>query len=251
MWEYSVVFPIEKKDIATRFNKKIQNRVKNSGGLSTIVFKNQEATVLLAVPERNKMPIYNYVIELIADIILTTYKLEFLLGSFNFVATEDINMQAFIKALVVFDSDTDRHIIKQKLKCLSGVIIDSFINFKLKVLKHKWMDLVNLANDNVMYLMSNDTFIELLKFLISNLDFRTELVDIHLINGSYVLFDSTGSLIEDGLLNECEVCNDAFLITSLIALNPKKIKVSTSDKVKDNIISLLYELFSSRVEICK
>ena len=67
-------------------------------------------------------------------------------------------MQIFLKALVVFDSETDKAIIYERLKFDSNLVVNSFINFKLYFLKRKWKELIDLANDNYIYLLlSNDT----------------------------------------------------------------------------------------------
>ena len=158
-------------------------------------------------------------------------------------------MKAFVKALLMFDVNTDKRIIKQKLLSINSIVIDSFFDFRLHVLKKRWNDLVNLANDNIMYLMSRDTIIELLKFLISNLEFNCDVVKIKQDGEFFVLYDEKGELIQDESC-KCELDNDS-LVTTLIYLNPKKIRLDTSYNSKNYAINLIYELFNNRVETFK
>ena len=248
MWEYWLSVDENKCQDLKCLQQAIAADIKKVGGKLALVFGGGTAKLWLRVSETHKKSIKKKITGLVADMILQVYKLEYLTNNFKFKTTNDINMQAFVKALVVFDWDIDKQIILRMLMDMDSVVVDAFVNFKLGILKTKWNDLVNLANDNIAYLMSSDTFIELLKFLISNLDFRTNEVNVFCTNCTYTLKDGRGLPIKQG---QCDVkgCNDAFLVTSLIALSPQKIKVHI-DNFEGAVVNLLFNLFNDRIIIC-
>lgn len=250
MLEYSIFFTRNKFELAKSLSLKIKEKVKELSGVETLIVGNFDINILIAVPDCNGEVFKEYITDILVKIYTTNYKLDYLLKNFNFEVTSDLNMKAFIKTLLVFDIETDKKIVKQKLYNVNTIVLDSFFNFRLVILKKRWEDLINLANDNVMYLMSKDTFVELIKFLVSNIEFRSDYVFVKQNGDQFNLYDENGLNINDEF-DESDVSNEVFLITSLIGLNPKRIRIDTTYSLKDNALSLLYELFNNRVEILK
>lgn len=251
MWEYSITLPISKSNKTQKLYYDICNLFKNVGGVVTTISSKDDYTILVACKVEDSFLVKSKLIEIICNYIVLDYKYNYLVKNFKFKVTQDINMQAFIKALVVFDSEIDKDIIRSQLKPLNKVNIDSFYNFKLKTLKTKWKDLVSLANDNFIYLMKSETFIELLKFIISNLDYRTKVVNVKIDNNNFYLSDANNRPIQDLMLGDMQGCSDAFLVTTLITLSPQKINLCCDTNIKNSTINLLFELFSDRIEILK
>ena len=102
-----------------------------------------------------------------------------------------------------------------------------------------------------MYLLSRDSFLELIKFLISNLENRQYVVNIFSKENCYLLCDVEGNSIKDFLLEKNIIYDDSSLLTSLVALNPQKIIIHCNSFIKDRLLKNLYEIFSNRIEIKK
>ncbi|MBQ9792599.1 MAG: hypothetical protein IJW32_02495 [Clostridia bacterium] len=249
MWEYCIIF--EDDLSADYFKNKIYKTIKNYNGIITKLVDNNYIKILIAVPIIERFKIHNIIREKIAETILVNYKKEYILSKLNFDITKAIDMQIFLKALVVFDSETDKAIIYERLKFDSNLIVNSFINFKLSFLKRKWEELINLANDNSFYLLNKDSFLELIKFLISNLDYRYYAINIFTKKDCYLLCDIEGQTITDYLVGNGVIYDEKALLTSLIALNPEKIIIHNNILINDKLIKLLYDLFSNRIEISK
>ncbi|MBQ3047409.1 MAG: hypothetical protein IJD48_00135 [Clostridia bacterium] len=249
MWEFCVAF--DNKTEAIAFKNAIYSTIKIYGGLTTILSTKGYFKVLIATPTQFLNRIKSYLKEKIAESILLNYKKNYILKNLNFCISTNINMQVFLKAIIVFDSDTDKDIIVQKLNFKSCLMVKSFIDFQLKFLKKKWQELVDLANDNAMYLVSEDTFNELIKFIISNLEYRYYIVNIFSKKDCYMLCDTKGEVISDFLIEKSIVYDDSNLLTTLIALNPEKIVIHCNNNVKDKTINALFQYFSNRLEICK
>lgn len=249
MWEYCICFDNEIQ--AKIFVEKIFAFIKNNKGIVVNVFSCQNYKVLIAVPFEFKKRVAIFLCEKLAEIILTIYKKEYILKGLKFDKPKTTIMNVFLQTLFCFDSDIDKQIILERIKLNDKFYLGSFIDFRLKFLKCKWNELINLANDNIMYVINDESFLELIKFLISNLEHRVYAVNIFSKENCYLLCDIEGKVINDFLLDKNIVYDDGKLLTSLIALNPEKIILHCNNSLKDNLINNLYNLFSNRIEICK
>lgn len=249
MWEYCVAF---KKDCsAEHFKNNIKQKIKKHNGVVTSIEDEVCVKVLIAIPIIERFKIHNYLREKIAEIILLNYKKEYILSKLNFNPSKEIDMQIFLKALTVFDSDTDKEIIMERLKFDNSLYIDSFINFKLSFLKRKWDELISLANDNALYLINKESFLELIKFLISNLEYRYCTVNVFSKKDCYLLYDQFGNSIEDFLIEKSILYDNNTLLTSLVALNPERIVFHCKENINEHLVKDLYDLFSNRIQITK
>lgn len=249
MWEYCISF--EDKNSAEIFKNSIFNNIKSHGGIITSLNDNCFYKVLIALPIIERFKVHNAIKEKIAETILLCIKSEYILSRLEFEINNTPSMQIFLKALIVFDSDTDKDIIVERLNFDSNLVVKSFVNFRLTFLKRKWNELVSLANDNAMYLLSQDSFNELIKFLISNLEYRCYEVNVFLKQDCYLLCDMKGEVVKDFLIDKNIMYDDSKLLTNLVALNPEKIIVHGSKNLKDKLLVTLYEYFSNRIELCK
>lgn len=249
MWEYSLCFDNEID--SENFIDKIRPFIKETKGVVVSIFLQDTHKVLVAVPIEKKEQAMSLLKENLAEMILTYYKKEYIMSKLNFEVDHSVNMHVFLQTLICFDSDVDKQIIIGDLNFDKSIYLNSYINFRLKFLKNKWDELVTLANDNIMYLLSEDSFVELIKFLISNLDYRCYAVNIFSKQNCYLLCDMEGKVINDFLLDKNIVYDDNKLLTSLIALNPEKIIIHCNSFLKENLLKNLYNFFSNRIEICK
>ncbi len=247
MWEFCVTFSSTR--YAKEFKNKIIGRIKGCNGIVTVLTTIKYSKVLIAIEREYKGQIKSYLTEKIAEFILLFYKKEYIISKLNFLVNKTNSMQVFLTTLVCFDSEIDKKIIMHELNLKNMLMFDSFINFKLGILKSKWDELVCLANDNIMYYLSEDTFLELIKFLISNLDYRCCEVNVFSKKDCYFLCDMQGNTINDFLVENNILYDDGALLKALIALNPEKIVVHGKSFLKDKIIKTLCNYFSSRVVV--
>ena len=118
-------------------------------------------------------------------------------------------------------------------------------------MRSKWLEIIKLANDNAGYLLCNDTFVELLKFLIENIEISRGIVNVVKKEEDFVLCDEEFKRIDNNecLLFQLDEKNEFNLIASLIALSPKKINVYCNTFENNPIITLVSQIFDRRVSI--
>lgn len=249
MWEFCFYFDsLEDSNI---YEKKILCFVKNVQGVVANVFSEGFYKLLIAVPFETRREAIRFFKTKLAETILTIYKRKFIVSNLNIEKIRTENISVFLQALVCFDSEIDKQIIIERINFKNNFYLNSFISFKLKFLKNKWNELVTLANDNMIYLLNDDSCLELIKFLISNLEHRYYAVNIFLKDDCYLLCDMQGKVIEDFLIEKHVVYDDKNLINSLVALNPEKIILHCNKILKDKLIKNLFNFFPSQIEICK
>lgn len=254
MFEFQIGLNEDRKDIAKSIMMDLKKSTTDFNIVITNYSQGNKTFIVLACDELEKPRMSFYISQVIADIISTFYKLEFIEKNLRLPIQKDINYKAFKKALIAFDRETDKYIIARNLKIEKTIFIDSFYEFRLKQLRTKWMELIKLANDNAGYLLCNDIFIDLLKFLIENIEISRGLVNVVKEKGGYKLCDEQFEKIDDdeilyGLSEQEMQDEDVCLVLSLIALSPKKINVYCNPFENSPTLTLLSQIFDNRVSI--
>jgi hypothetical protein len=108
--------------------------------------------------------------KLIADCIVERYKRKFISSYITIPCIEINRSKAFLQALVAFDRVYEHDYVVSKLDFNDYIAIDGFLNFKLKELKCRWKDVCELASLGGKYIADNDTYMDMLSFLVSNID---------------------------------------------------------------------------------
>lgn len=244
MWEFAIVIDKNKKDIAKNMYYKIKSYSSCFDNVVSYLERQDEICVPCACDDLEKFRYKSFLEEVLIEVFCENYKKQFLIDNLVVKSFDDISNEAFLQALLYFDRETDRYLVSKYLQLENQINIDGFFNFKLKVLREKWLELVEIANDNQIYLYSDDTFMELIKFLVDNIEYKSEVVNIVEQNKKYVITDSDFEEID--LNCQCDD-DDKNLISSLISLCPKNINIYCSDIIPNKLTKLICCLFEKRV----
>ena len=161
---------------------------------------------------------------------------DYLKNHINFVVSSENLFDAFIKVYTYFDSELERRIVLRILSFDEKIVLESFLYFKLQPLLLKWKEMCSLANSNLSLFLESQTFLELLKFLISNMDIKVESLIIDLSSSCQFFEERKNKLIFLKNFNEAE---DFEIITGLIEFSPNKIKI-ISGKNHNLIYNLIF-----------
>lgn len=246
MFEFSIALSEQKADSAKKLYKEIKSTASSFGAVVTSYSENGKIFIVVACDDIEKPRISFFICDAIADIITTDFKLDYINKNLHLPIHNQLNLDALKKALVVFDRETDRYIVTHNLKLNDKFFIESFYEFRLRQLRSKWQELIKLANENANYLLCNDTFIDLLKFLIENIEISTGCINVVKENDSYKICDENFNEIEQ---EQDKENNEAFLITSIINLSPKRINIYCDDSENSSALTLLSQIFVNRVFI--
>ena len=243
MWEFSLNFKSENFEIARYVHRALMEPTTNMNGFVTSSEDNGYISILVAVNDENQDRLKAFLCSVITEIICTKYKSDFLNKYLSLPVQDKVGLYAFKKALLNFDRETDRYIIKRSLSFKNALYIESFYAFKLRALREKWEELVNLSNENREYLVSKESFIDLLKFLVDNLDICEDEISVVKEEEGYRIFAKYSNFYTDKLISEESV------VSSVIDLSPQKINLYF--KESSSAINLLERIFDERVIVNK
>lgn len=244
MWEFSLNLHSESSDLAQNIFTSLKKVASTSDGVVTLHEGNGYICILVATDEDKRSEMENILSRSITKIICTYYKSKFLDKNLYLPSHDKIGTIAFKKALLNFDRETDHFIVQKYLTFENSLYLESFYEFRLKSLKSKWSELVALANENRDYLISSEAFIDLLKFLVDNLDICEDEIDVIEEEGGYKIY-----LSEGGYDNQYEnaIFNEEGLISSIIDLSPQKINLYC--RAVSEATELLEQIYVERINI--
>ena len=243
MWEFSIMLQSCHSNIAKFLYNGIKKNVEEVDGVITSFEQNDTIHIVVACREEEKTRLFFYVKSFITEAICSFFKTTFLKNNLKINLKNKISIVAFERALEYFDRETDRYLVEKNLVFNKNINLESFFEFKLKVLKNKWLELTKIANENSSYLLTDDTFYELLKFLIENIEISYDTINIILNTDGYTMLDENFKCIEN--FKECG--DGVWLIENIIALSPRKINVYSDSETDE--ICLINNIFANRTNI--
>ena len=245
MWEFSIILNNDDINIADYISGRLSKITKEVGGITSTYSDGDNITISVACKKYDKTRLEFYIIDCITEVICIYYKEIYLNKKLQIVQSDELIMTALKKALINFDKETDSYIVSKNLTIKNSINLNSFMSFKLRYLTEKWAELVRIANENCGIFVSNDTFIELLKFLVDNLETNNDTVNIVYDNSVYKFFDE--SFIEIDSISYENVSTECSMISNLISLSPRKINMYCNN-YHTNVCNLIKQIFYKRVK---
>ena len=175
-----------------------------------------------------KCDISSTILDAISDIIITDLKAFYITESIKLPIRDPLCACAFTSVLSAFDRDTDKIIAKTIIKITPKLNLDSLYEFGLYILKNRWNEVIHLANENICYLVCQKTFMELLRFLISNVDVISEEAHIVQSGERFEVLGAGLSQIKGIYINQ-SLPNDVQVVNKLVAIAPKRIFLHVHD----------------------
>ena len=160
---------------------------------------------------------------------------------------KDLINLAYIKALTLYDVDTDLALLNASLDIDEQLYIDSFIQFKLKDLVRVWEELCQLIMSNINYL-NNDMMLDVMKNFISTFDSSHTTLKIIIEQDSFVLYKIDNNSKPIKLKDKAPAID---VVNYTLLSNPKHIQIYGNSGDSFSIISLLKSLYDDKVEIIK
>lgn len=243
MWELSISVNSKNVEIAKFIYQTLKAQTAEFGAVVTCYEEFENIYILIGCPVNEKARIKSIIERCVIKVICNFYKDRFLTENLRLPLHEKMSLMAFKKALINFDKETDFYIISKNLVLEKNLHLDSFYFFKLKALREKWAELISLANENSDYLVSNEAFFDLLKFLIDNLEVCEEEINVFEDDNGYFITPQNSQ-------DDCsyESLSKEGLVSSLIELCPKKINLFC--RSDDNTAGFLSKIFEERVNVC-
>lgn len=223
LWELSLFFS---RQLLPYFQE-LQNELKShfaceKNCISILIDENNLYVFLIALPwqlyEKNILLIK----QKIAQIIISFYKPKTILSSTKNFDVSNHSNAILLNILSNFDAVFDENDILKNLSLCGKVFLDSYINFKLKSAKNRWKEIGNLVNANTLFLSNEKVKIELMQFLMTGIDSKTEIVKLSSKNNQLTVEGSRFVKLQKHFYSQTDYDN---LLFALIGSKPKKIEI--------------------------
>lgn len=227
---------------------KLRSAVKSMKGIMVCEEFDGRTKLAIAVNEKKKDLMLSLIFDAVSEAIVRSYKEEFLIKNIKIVSRNKLVMSTLVKALTLFDKDSDKQLIKKQLAYCEELYIDSFYHFRLWELEERWGQICRLVEENSAYLYESNSLGELMKFLIATGETELDEIHLHAKRGSVGGFSSAGKEIFK-LSYKKDETSKIDVVSKLIDNLPEKIIVY--DEVDGELAQLLMSIFDGKVSLRK
>lgn len=245
MWEFCINMSDKNISASKKIYLALKDFCKEYNGIVTTYERCENISILVSAEKCDENRYKHFIANLISDIICDDYKLCFLKENLSLPNLDSISKNAFMQALLSFDKEADKYIIQKFLTLEKSIDIEAFYYFRLSPLREKWKELVQIANDNKAYLSSNETLVELLKFLVNNLELKNETINLMQDNDKVCFYDTNFKLLKTNDASDKDI--DSTIISYLISFAPKYVNIYKQDNFNSALIKLLKQIFDKRI----
>ncbi|MBE7082919.1 MAG: hypothetical protein E7378_04550 [Clostridiales bacterium] len=245
MWEFCINLTDENIALSKKIYISLKQFCKQYGGIVTTYERCGCISILVSANKCDAERIKHFVQNLIGDIICEDFKLKYLQENLSLSNLDTVSKNAFLQALLSFDKESDKYVVQKFLELNNSIDVEAFYFFKMSPLREKWKELVQIANDNKAYLSSNETLVELLKFLVDNLEVKNESVNLIKEEGKLFFYDTNFNLLNENNLQDKDI--DSTIISKLISYAPKHVNIYCKDSFNSGLINLLKQIFDKRI----
>lgn len=244
MFELTLSITIDKQKYLIDLQKKLLKDIKDDSFVAVCHNVNGRCFLAVASNGIKKEYIKAKILEGINNIIINEYKYNFF--SDNLMSKLDsIVANPFLKAISIFDADSDYEIIKNEINLSGEVLIDSFFYFKLQPLKQRWEKTANIILRNGI-LQSESSMIQVIKYLADASENFVLVANIKIAENKLQLKNYKS--VKSFKTNSEGISK---FLTELISLNPLKINLSRDidECEKSYVFDILNEIFGEKIYI--
>lgn len=257
------------KKILNCLLKSFKQNTPNNFYLSKKSFKIYENVIFHYTGEHAEL-FYDYIANLLTDIILNFYESKLIKKIINFnyfYFSESEKKQIYnlcIESLAEYDnfsansrSNIIFYLLKEYIIENKCVILDGFINFRLKEYIKILDEVVETCVKSYIIAKEYTEFINLLKIYINSNSSSNEVVHLIYFNQESILLDNNKKIINFNYdisntkyLSDISFSTNDFCLNTLLNILPKKIYIHLLDGNEDEFIKTLSSIFESRISFC-
>lgn len=236
-----------KTTIMDNIYKKLKPQIDGFNGIIIKQIKKQ-ISICLAVDCKFEKIVRQKILDIVSDEIILEYKFDILQQRIKIPIGNNVSLNAFIKALVVFDRQTDKDVIKQNLVLQNKLNLDSFYYFRLSSLRARWYDIADIVNENIPLMLQNNSICELTKCFVD--ETAKEVEELHLIIQNKKIQIEIDNKLSD---LEFDISTEYLesLLTEIISISPQKIIIYGNMDKMPELKTALENFFDGSIYIIK
>lgn len=187
-----------------------------------------------------KDKIKNGIVTYIIDVFKYEYFMRTIIGY-----SQDITTQAYIKALTLYDVETDVELLNSDIQFDKYFFVDSYISFRLLDTIRMWREVCELVMSNINYL-NTDMMLDVIKSFISNFKRSSNILKIIFDEQTFELYK-----LEDGKtpVKLKDKAEEEDIINYTLLSNPQRIEIYGDTTAHRPLINLLKNLYCGKVQL--
>lgn len=244
MFELTLSISMTKQKYLLNLQKKLIEEAGEQFGIIVCHNFSGRSCLAIATDDSKKEYLKAKVLNGILDIIISEYKYSYFKEQL-LIDSSSLLIKPFLKAISIFDADSDFEIIKREIDLSGEVLIDSFFYFKLQGLRQRWEKTANVILKNGIA-NSESSMVQVIKYLTDSSENFTLVANVKVGEKRLQIKNYQGIMnfknTEDGL---------AKFLTEIISLNPLKINLTKNfiENDQSKICELLSEIFGEKIYI--
>lgn len=240
MFELTISTALADGDYISRCYNKLKCEMKSNSCIIQKMNHYERSCLSFAIKEELKDYYIAKILDEILFIITDKYKFEFFKTRLE-NECQNVLFQSFLKAICIFDADSDKEIVAKNIDFSGNILIDSLYNFKLFELRKKWQKTIDLILFNDIH-KQNASMLDIMKYLTAVSEPNSQNAEIELSNKNIKIkaFEKIKNYKNDflGLSN---------FLSEIIELNPAKIIIKHTDESGREAVSMLCKIFYDKI----
>ena len=193
MYETVISIGVKRVDWLKETERRIKTAV-GSGAVTALGAEKSFAYLCIGADGKAEKSTAAAVKRAVTDLFLEREKKEYLSKGVEKLKIASRSKKLLVHALTGFDREAEEKMMKNSLRYRKFLDIDGFRYFRMREFYARWKEMSDLAWQHGSFLLNEDTFNDLLKFLIESNKKNDSRAEVIRANGKYRLVEKRGGI---------------------------------------------------------
>ena len=220
----------------------LKEKIKMANGIVFCGMNGNRIFVSIACEDCFAVEIKSEIYELLAEIYAFGFK-HFYLKKNLYIYKDDLLLKTLVNTMTIFDSENDKKLVKKCLFNQDVGAIDGFFYFRMKKVKEKWDEIIDLTNENAIVLHDKETSCEFLSFLIDAMHRKDKTVILFKEKGAFKIKDEKGRLIDLKIPFWKKDIDEEVVLFNVICFAPTRVKIIDEKAFSKDLLYIIKRFF--------
>ncbi len=242
MFEVSFNVDLKEREYIDFLYEGLKDKIKKANGIVFCATNGDRVFVSIACEDCFAVEIQSSIYDLLAEIYALGFK-HFYLRKNLYIYKENLLSKTLVNTMTIFDSENDKKLIKKHLFNQDVGAIDGFFNFRMKKVKEKWDEIIDLTNENAIVLHDKETSCEFLSFLIDAMQTNDKTVVVFKENDVFKIKDEKGCCFNLKIPFWKNQVDEEVVLFNLVCLAPQKVDVVDEKAFSKDFVYIIKRFF--------
>ncbi len=244
MYEKTLSIDIDNASMLQHIDNNIATVVARLGGAVAKSSTASRQYMAIAVPDCYCKQMNDLMSDLVLDVLTISYKHYYL--SQQLSVGDSLVARTLVNCMSIFDSTEDKRSITNVMS-EDNLAIDGYYYFRMRSLRDRWRDVVQLINSNSEVVSDSDTMLQFISYMIEGVS-RTGSLSVSVGEGNYLLFDKRDNILPNTNIPISGTSVYELAMVDVLLHNPKQLSIYTDNSIEaKQFVQLACQLYPSKV----